>query len=374
MKKILFAIPTLGGGGAERVLVNLVNSLDKSKYEITVFSLFDGGVNKQYLNSNIRYKSFFKKLFRGNIHLLKLFSSNLLYKLLIKDEFDIAISYLEGPTTRIISGCPFTRTKLINWVHIEIHDKKMLLQSYRSYSELIRSYKKFNRTVFVSMTAKIAFDKSFPDINTNKEVIYNTVDYSKIISNADEPISDLEIDNDKINLVSVGRYTHQKGYERLLMIIKELANQEKNVHLYLIGKGELEDEYIKIIKEQNLERYVTLVGFKTNPYKYVKSCDLFVCSSYSEGFSTAVTESLIVGTPVVTTLCSGMEELLGYNNEYGIITDNNDDALYEGIKSLVEDLDLLKKYREKATERGNQLCNENNAIKVEKLLDNLMGM
>ena len=374
MKKILFAIPTLGGGGAERVLVNLVNSLDKSKYEITVFALFDGGVNKQYLNSNIRYKSFFKKLFRGNIHLLKLFSSNLLYKLLIKDEFDIAISYLEGPTTRIISGCPFTRTKLINWVHTEINDKKMLLQSYRSYSELIRSYKKFNRTVFVSMTAKIAFDKSFPDINTNKEVIYNTVDYSKIISIANETISDLEIDNDKINLVSVGRYTHQKGYERLLMIIKELADQKKNVHLYLIGKGELEDEYIKIIKEQNLERYVTLVGYKTNPYKYVKSCDLFVCSSYSEGFSTAVTESLIVGTPVVTTLCSGMEELLGYNNEYGIITDNNDDALYEGIKSLVEDLDLLKKYREKATVRGNQLCNENNAIKVENLLDNLMGM
>src|SRR5699024_7089322 len=135
------------------------------------------------------------------------------------------------------SGCPFTRTKLINWVHIEINDRKMLLQSYRSYSELIRSYKKFNRTVFVSMTAKIAFDKSFPDINTNKEVIYNTVDYSKIISNADETISDLEIDNDKINLVSVGRYTHQKGYERLLMIIKELANQKKNVHLYLIGKG-----------------------------------------------------------------------------------------------------------------------------------------
>ena len=284
MKKILFAIPTLGGGGAERVLVNLVNSLDNSKYEITVFALFDGGVNKQYLNSNIRYKSFFKKLFRGNIHLLKLFSSNLLYKLLIKDEFDIAISYLEGPTTRIISGCPFTRTKLINWVHIEIHDKKMLLQSYRSYSELIRSYKKFNRTVFVSMTAKIAFDKSFPDINTNKEVIYNTVDYSKIISIANETISDLEIDNDKINLVSVGRYTHQKGYERLLMIIKELADQKKNVHLYLIGKGELEDEYIKIIKEQNLERYVTLVGYKTNPYKYVKSCDLFVCSSYFSFF------------------------------------------------------------------------------------------
>lgn len=372
MKKILFAIPTLGGGGAERVLVNLVNSLDKRKYDITVFTLFEGGVNKKYLNSNIKHISFFKKMFKGNIHLLKLFSPKMLYKLMIKDEFDIAVSYLEGSTTRIISGCPHDNTKLINWVHIEIHDKQVILQSYRNYNELKQSYKKYETTIFVSNTAKLAFDKSFPEINTIKEVIYNTVDYNKVISDSNESVFELEIDSNKINLVSVGRYTHQKGYKRLLSIMKSLVDQDMNVHLYLIGKGELENEYRKFIKEQNLEKYVTLLGFKKNPHKYVKNFDLFVCSSYSEGFSTAVTESLIVGTPVITTLCSGMEELLGYKNEYGIVTENNDKSLLEGIKTLVEDPDLLKKYRKKAHERGILLCSDNNTNKVENLLDSLL--
>ena len=373
MKKILFAIPTLGGGGAERVLVNLVNSLDKRKYDITVFTLFEGGVNKKYLNSNIKYKTFFKKLFKGNIHFLKLFSPKVLYKLMIKDRYDIVISYLEGPTTRIVSGCPFANTKLINWVHTEIHDKNVLLQSYRSNKELIRSYKKYNTTIFVSNTAKIAFNKTFPEINTKKDVIYNTVDFDKIISRSKESITDLEIDIHKINLVSVGRYTHQKGYTRLILIVKELLNQGMDVHLYLVGSGELESDYRQLIADQNLAKHVTLVGFKDNPYKYVKNFDLFVCSSYSEGFSTAVTEALLVGTPVITTLCSGMEELLGYNNEYGIITDNNDKALFEGIKMLIENPESLRKYRERASKRGNLLCRNNNTIKVENLLDDLMG-
>lgn len=372
MRKILFAIPTLGGGGAERVLVNLVNSLDKKKYQITIFTLFEEGVNKKYLHADIKHISYFKKIFRGNIHFLKLFSPRKLYNIMIKDEFDVAVSYLEGPTTRIISGCPFLNTKLVNWVHTEIHGKKLLLQSYRNYSELIESYEKYNKIIFVSNTAKEAFNKSFSEISISKEVLYNTNDYKKIISDANENILDIQINDKKINLVSVGRYTHEKGYIRLLSIIKNLVNQNKNIHLYLIGKGELESEFIQIIRKHNLEKHVTLLGFQSNPYKYVKKCDLFVCSSYNEGFSTAVTESLIVGTPVVTTLCSGMEELLGYDNEYGLITDNNDQALYEGLLTLIEKPDLLNEYRDKAYVKGNMLCSDNNTIKVENLFDRLM--
>ena len=78
------------------------------------------------------------------------------------------------------------------------------------------------------------------------------------------------------------------------------------------------------------------MGYKENPYKYLAKCDLFVCSSYSEGFSTAVTEALILGIPVVTTYVSGMTELLG-DNEYGIITSNDEISLYEAIKLLIND-------------------------------------
>ena len=291
---------------------------------------------------------------------------------MIKDEFDIVVSYLEGTTTRIMSGCPHANTKLINWIHIEIHDKNVLLQSYRNYNELIRSYESYDATIFVSKTAELAFDNCFPEINTSKKVIYNTVDYNKVISASNERVSEIEIDADKINLVSVGRYAHQKGYSRLLLIMRNLVDKYINVHLYLIGEGELENEYKQIIKEQNLEKHVTLLGFKNNPYKYVKKCDLFVCSSYTEGFSTAVTESLIVGTPVITTLCSGMEELLGYKNEYGIVTENNDKALLEGIENLIKDPSLLRKYREKAQKRSNLLCSDKNTNVVENLLDSIL--
>lgn len=75
MKKILFLIPTLAHGGAEKVLVNLVNNFDKKKFDITVQTLFDGGINKQYLKSNIKTISVFKKVFPGNSHIFKFFFS-----------------------------------------------------------------------------------------------------------------------------------------------------------------------------------------------------------------------------------------------------------------------------------------------------------
>ena len=80
MKKILFFIPNLSVGGAEKVLVNLVNNMDRSKFDITVQTLFAGGVNEQFLNADIKYKYCFKKTFRGNSQILKMFSPKHLYK------------------------------------------------------------------------------------------------------------------------------------------------------------------------------------------------------------------------------------------------------------------------------------------------------
>ena len=102
--------------------------------------------------------------------------------------------------------------------------------------------------------------------------------------------------------------------------------------LNILGIGPQQRELENFIKENSLESVVTLLGYKTNPYKYLEKSSLFVCSSLSEGFSTAVTEALIVGTPVCTVDVSGMKEILGKNNEYGLITENTEEALYQGIK------------------------------------------
>lgn len=94
------------------------------------------------------------------------------------------------------------------------------------------------------------------------------------------------------------------------------------------------------------------MGYQTNPYKYLKRCNVFVCTSFAEGFSTAATEALIVGRPVCTVEVSGMKEMLGENNEYGIVTENDEGALYLGIKSLLDNPELLDYYTKQAEKRG----------------------
>ena len=113
---------------------------------------------------------------------------------------------------------------------------------------------------------------------------------------------------------------------------------------------------------------MTLLGYDTNPYRYVAKCDLFICASHAEGFSTAATEALIVGTPVCTVEVSGMKEMLGENNEWGIVTPNDDEALYQGIKRLLDDPALLMHYKEKAVQRGKTFSTENTVDAVEKML------
>ena len=103
-------------------------------------------------------------------------------------------------------------------------------------------------------------------------------------------------------------------------------------------------------------------------HQYVSKCDLFVCASHSEGFSTAATEALIVGTPVCTVEVSGMKEMLGENNEWGIVTDNDEEALYQGIKQLLDDPALLAHYKEKAAQRGKMFSTENTVKAVEDML------
>ena len=121
------------------------------------------------------------------------------------------------------------------------------------------------------------------------------------------------------------------------------------------------DDNLNILKE----------FYNTNPYKYIKNSDMFVCSSVAEGFSTAATEALIVGTPVVTVEVSGMKEMLGENNEYGIVTENNEDALYEGIKKMLTTPGMLEDYAKRAKERGKEFSTEKTVKAVEKMFERL---
>ena len=370
MKSILFIIPNLMHGGAEKVLVNLINNLDKNKYDISLQTIFDVGVNKQNLSTSIKYKYGFKRFFRGSTTIFKLFSPKFLYKYLIKDEYDIVVSYLEGPTARIISGCPYD-SKKISWIHIEMNDEEKFVLGFRNFEEARKCYSKFDEIICVSDTVKQTFLKTSGLSESNVDVLYNTNETNQIIEKSKETIDDIVFDKNTVNICSVGKITGTKGYDRLARVHKKLINEGLNHHIYILGIGEDEEKINKYIKENGLQKTYTLLGFRDNPYKYVSKCDLFVCSSLREGFSTAVTESLVVGTPVISTLCSGAQELLGYNNEYGLIVENSEEGIYEGIKKLLEDRELLAYYKEKAIERGSFFSKEKTVKAVEDMIDSL---
>ena len=350
MKKILFLIHDLGQGGAEKVLVNLVNNMDRSKFDISVTVLFGGGVNEQFLASDIHFHAVFPKEVPGNSKLMKLLSPEQLHKLCVKGQYDIEVSYLEGPSARVISGCQNPNTKLVSWIHGEQHTMDKLASSFRSEKEARACYNRFDQTVCVSQYVHDDFCQLL-DFRKLCRVLYNTVESDKILSEASKAAPELA-DDGKIRLIAVGTLKQSKGYMRLLKIIRRLRDEQYPVHLYILGIGPLQQEMEEYIHQNNLQDTVTLLGYQTNPYKYVSKCDLFVCASFAEGFSTAATEALIVGTPVCTVEVSGMKEMLGENNDWGVVTENSEPALYEGIRCLLDDTALLVHYKKSATERG----------------------
>lgn len=369
MKKILFLIPTLGGGGAEKVLINLVNNLDKQKYQITVKTLFNADVNSKYLDKNIKFLRGKYKQFRGSTYLLKLFSPKLLYKLIIKDKYDIVVSFLEGPTARIIAGCSDADVKTVCWIHTVHPTVRAFTHSFRSLYEAKNCYSRYDTIACVADSVKENF-LSLSDNIKNCVVLYNTNETDKILSFSEEKL-DVQF-SDKINVISVGRLTQAKGYDRLVEVHKRLLNNGIEHHIYILGIGEKYEELVQKIRRYNIENTFHLLGFKDNPYKYVKKADLFICSSYREGFSTAVTESLILGIPVVSTCCSGSYELLGKNGEFGIVTENSEEGIYQGLKQMLEDKDLLMHYKNQAIIRGQEFSTGKTVNAVQEVFESLL--
>ena len=365
-KKILFLIHDLGQGGAEKVLVNLVNHMDCTKFDIAVVSLFGGGVNEQFLNRNIHFSCIYHHNIPANSKWMKLFTPTQLHRKHIKGHFDVEVSYLEGPCARIISGCEDKNTKLVSWIHTKYTKEEDICASFRNRKEAIDCYNKFDYTACVSEDVRAAFC-GFLGFKKPTGVLYNTIESEKI-TNLSNQESNVEFSSDTFNIIAVGSLKPVKRYDRLLNIAKKLKNDGYQAHTFILGTGPLKEEFEKFIDAHHLNDCVSLLGYDTNPYKYLAKSDLFVCSSQTEGFSTAATEALIVGTPVCTVDVSGMKEMLGDNNEYGIVTENDEEALYDGIKSLIDNSELLAQYKEKAKERGKMFSTEKTVKAVEDML------
>lgn len=329
MIKILFHIDTLVGGGAEKVLCNLVNHMDHSKFDITVQTVYPDDAAK-YLADGIHYKSIYPS--RNKFYLMTYrveAALGLVYSLHMKDDYDIEIAYLEFGPTKVIASSTNKKAKKIAWVHcdfdIAIKDKEAFVR------KTAKQYMKFDKIACVSEKCKDSFVSMFGN-DPEVVVIHNVIDDKETLEKADQPL--IGVEKKRLTLCTVGRLSAPKNYIRLLKTANKLHGDVFDFDLWFVGDGEQRYLIEDFIREHDMESYVTLFGFQKNPYPYMKAADLLVCSSDYEGFSTFIAEGLILGKPIITTDCSGMHEIL---DQYasGYIVENNDEAFYQGLKKYL---------------------------------------
>lgn len=371
MIKILFFIPGLSEGGAEKVLRSLVNNMDQSKFDITVQTI-DEYDSEQYLANGIHYKAINRCKTRIGKRLFSYFfrlcaELKIAYSLFVKGDYDIEVAYLETAATKIIAQSTNKRAVKLAWVHCDLSKKEGMPDSA---DKVRRQYQKFDKIVFVSEDARNGFNKLYGN-DFSTAVIYNIIDEDEILKKADS--QQIEFSDSKIpQLLSVGRLTLQKNYPYLIESCAKLRDDGYSFCLNILGDGPERENLDKLIKSLQMEDYVKLRGFLSNPYPWIKASDIIVCSSKYEGLSTVVQEAFVLGKTVVTTPCTGMKELLG-NSEYGFIVSNSKDGLYQGMKQMLDYPNEAQRFALAAKERSKAFAKKNVIQETETLFINALN-
>lgn len=365
MKKILFLIDSLRGGGAEKVLVNLLNHINTDEFDVTVETMFFNGINAANLSPKIKLFCRNAPYFKGVSHVMKYIPEKLLYRYFIgKKKYDVIVAYMHGAPAKVVSGCTDSDVRKYAWIHTKIGKGSTVFKFHRNKSDSVKSYAKFDKIVAVSEDVRERFDEE-TGLGYKTVVIYNTNDVDKIKSLSCE---DFLFDSNRFHICTLGRLSSEKGYDRLVRTAKRLKESGPDFDIHILGDGPERETLSSLIEANNLKNTVYLDGYTENPYRVLSRSDLFVCSSLIEGLSTALSEAVILGVPCVSTDVSGAKEVLGYNNEYGIVTENNEDDLYKALYSMITDKKLYEKYSDSVKLRKSFFDTRKTVGDVEELL------
>lgn len=365
MKKIVFSMPNLPGGGAEKVLIDILRNLSEDKYDITLLLNEKKGIYLEQVPQNVKLISIQEKCKAIPIRVINKigkFFPRTLYRLVVKEKYDVEIAFMEGLPTRLIGSSNNVYSKKIAWVHIDLLKYHFTKNEFKQGGEL-NSYNQFDEIIFVSNDAKESFETLFNRNKSNKRVIYNPIISHEIIKKSNE----LNVEFDEFTIVSVGRLNLQKGYDRLIRVHAKLVELYPH-RLMIIGEGNEREKLEKIINELGVSDTVELKGFIKNPYPYIKASNVFVSSSLAEGYSLVVAESIILGKAIVSTETTGPKELLD-NGKYGILCENSEEGLLSSIKYVLENKQKISEYENLSKIRSESFDYRSIIDQIENLID-----
>ena len=347
--KILFILNDLGGGGAERVFINIANGFVKKRISVEIMV---GRVN-------VKYPSLLDKKVPITVTGCKNLI-DILWKLpgYIKGK-DYTHIFTASDTYSIASvifkNVLNLKYKAISTLHYDLpHQISILPRLNQIYMTLTNKYFIANadKIVAVSNGVGSGFESVIKKKLDNLITIYNPVFDEGIFNLSSEGVDEKFFHNNNKTLISIGKLKNNpKNQEMLIKAFYILCKTENNLQLIFLGEGEDKNKFIELTKKLEIAEKVLFLGFKTNPYKYIVNSDLLILSSNTEGFGNVLVEALALGVNVVSTDCPcGPKEILE-NGKYGFLSPVNDpvklsETIQIALKSPI-DSNTLKVYAEK---------------------------
>lgn len=362
-KKILFTIWSYTyGGGAERILSNLMNAMNPKKYEIDVLEYRHSAIKCEKTNPNIHIlppvidETKDSMLKRFVYEKLVFHKPDYLRKKYIKKEYDyeIAFNYM------IPSFLLTQEGKSIAWTHcsfIENDFSEKLIAKQRKYFEHVENI------ITISDVSRESYLRTFPEYKDKMVMIRNGYDFLDMEAKLKEKVN---FQPKRFSLVTIARLVSGKGLLRLLNVLKILRDDHYDVELNIIGEGPVRSNLEEFIKSNHLNEYVNLLGFCDNPYPYVSKCDVFILLSEAEGFPTVYVEALYLGKPIISSIVGGSKELTG-EGKYGFEVETDQEAAQKVI-SLLNDKKLYQKMSKSGKEFVKQFSTSNQVKELERLL------
>ncbi len=324
--------------GVAQSLLSLCNYLSTNEeFNITVLPLYE--IKQDFakdLSNTVRIQKGIGFYFRGLDRIVSLCPVRLLRKCFkIPDDYDVEVAYQSGLPTKIVGSKLSTNNKKkvkVIWIH--------------GFTLWMNEFMEADIVVCISDWAKQKLTQILPELKTTK-VCHNLVNEEKIL-NLGFKSCDVALSKRGITLITVSRLSKEKGIARFLNILAELKNKNLSFTYLIVGDGPEKRNLQKLISHHKLENVVKLLGEKSNPYSYIKFADLYVCPSYSEGYSTVCVEASILGVPILTTDVPGAKEII-QTAEAGMVVPNNEQGLKTGLLTIIQDKELLNNWSKKLT-------------------------
>ena len=384
MKKVLFVIPSMKkGGGAERVVLNLINGFNTNKHTALLLNFYDRKNSFAVHCKNYNLKEKDSKLFF--LKILKLIKrAREIKKICEKEEIAVIISFLEDANfpcliSKILFG---NKCKLIISTHNDPTTKPLI------YKILIKTiYNKASKIISVSRGIEQSLIKTFNIRKNLITTIYNPLDLNSIFKKEKSLIPkelSLLLKSNNFKFISIGRLAEQKNHFSTIESFEKILKKYPNTELLIIGDGPQKRALQEIIQKRNLGKKIHLLGFHKNPFPFLKSSDCFILNSKYEGFGIVITEALACNLPVISSDCDfGPREILCENIKVfnsklikrctnGLLVPVNDpNSLAEAMETIIKDNELRNEYKKTARARAFDFDIKNIIKKWEDLIENV---